>query len=118
MKVKLDENMPAGIVDVLRNSGHEAMTVIEEGLRGRKDHALWHVVQTEGRFLITMDLHFADIRHYPPGSHAGVLILRLNRQGRRAIRKAIERLLAEHALDTLAGVVSVADERRLRVRRP
>jgi len=118
MKVKLDENMPSRLADVLRAGGHDAVAVIEEGLRGKKDDALWQVVQAEGRLLITMDLDFADIRQYPPGSHAGVLILRLARQGRVAICKAIERLLAEQGLATLAGAVSVADEQRLRIRRP
>ena len=44
---------------------------------GATDEDLWPQVQQAARFLITKDLGFSDERRYPPGSHQGILVLRL-----------------------------------------
>jgi len=118
MKVKLDENMPAGLVDILSRYGHDAVTVPQQELAGQSDAVIWEAAQREGRFLITMDLDFADIRHFPPGTHEGILVLRLSRQGREAIRNLFQAILAQHPLESFKGCIVIADERRIRVRRP
>lgn len=118
MKVKLDENMPAGLVGILNRYRHDAVTVPQQGLAGQSDAVIWEAAQRESRFLITMDLDFADIRRFPPGTHEGILILRLSRQGRRAIRALFRRILAQHSLDSFKGCIVIADEWRVRVRKP
>ena len=118
MKVKLDENMPAGLVGTLSRYGHDTVTVPQQGLAGESDAAIWEAAQRESRFLITMDLDFADIRHFPPGTHEGILVLRLSRQGRKAIRELLQAVLAQHPLESFKGCIVIADERRIRVRRP
>ena len=40
MKFKLDENLPVELVTDLRGLGHDADTVIDEGLRGAADPAV------------------------------------------------------------------------------
>lgn len=62
MKVKLDENMPAGLVSILKRYGYDAVTVPQQGLTGQSDATIWEPAQRESQFLITMDLDFADIR--------------------------------------------------------
>jgi len=109
MKVKLDENMPAGLVGTLSRYGHDTVTVPQQGLAGESDAAIWEAAQRESRFLITMDLDFADIRHFPPGTHEGILVLRLSR---------LQAVLAQHPLESFKGCIVIADERRIRVRRP
>jgi predicted nuclease of predicted toxin-antitoxin system len=56
MRIKLDENIPAGVAEFLGQSGHDVETVPEEGLSGRSDNDVWAKAQEEGRFLITQDL--------------------------------------------------------------
>ncbi len=41
MKVKLDENLPAGITETLRRLAHDIETVPGEGLSGREDAVVW-----------------------------------------------------------------------------
>ena len=48
-----------------------------EGLGGATHEDLWPKVQPAARFLITNYLGFSDERRYPPGSHRGILVLRL-----------------------------------------
>jgi len=37
MKIKLDENIPASLVAVLAANGHDADSVVDEGLAGTAD---------------------------------------------------------------------------------
>jgi predicted nuclease of predicted toxin-antitoxin system len=40
MRFKVDENLPADVAAVLREAGHYASTVLEEGLGGALDSAI------------------------------------------------------------------------------
>jgi predicted nuclease of predicted toxin-antitoxin system len=75
LAVKIDEDLPARVSDLLRSAGHQAETVVGQGMGGAKDATLWEAVQVERRLLITADKGFGDIRLYPPGTHGGVLLL-------------------------------------------
>ncbi|MFQ5906706.1 MAG: DUF5615 family PIN-like protein [bacterium] len=103
---------------MLSRYGHDAVTVPQQGLAGRSDAVIWEAAQRESRFLITMDLDFADIRRFPPGTHEGILVLRPSRQGRKAIRALFQAVLAQHSLDSFRGCIVIADEWRIRVRKP
>ena len=118
MRVKLDEDLPHSLGDLLGRHGHDVATVLDEGLGGSTDAALWPVVQSEGRLLITADKGFADLRTFPPGSHCGVLLLRPDEDGIPPVMAVMVGVLRETKLDTLAGTVAVATPRGLRVRRP
>lgn len=61
MKIKVDEDLPKRVAALLREQGHQADTVVEQGLSGWKDAELWHKIQAEGRFLVTADKGFADL---------------------------------------------------------
>ena len=77
MKLKLDENLPESAATRLAALGYDVDTVLAEQLGGRNDEDVWAAAQAEGRFLVTHDLDFSDARKFRPGSHAGVLIVRL-----------------------------------------
>jgi hypothetical protein len=85
MKIKLDENMPAGLAEILVRLGHDVETVPQEGLAGCSDPDIWSSAQREGRFLITQDLDFSDIHRFSPGTHHGLLLVRLRTPGRLAL---------------------------------
>jgi len=70
-----------------------------------------------GRVLISLDVGLGDIRAYPPGSHAGI-VLRLTDQSAAAVGKAVSDLAALTNADGLAGAVSVLQRGLLRIRHP
>jgi predicted nuclease of predicted toxin-antitoxin system len=82
-RFKVDEDLPRQIADLLIARGHDAATVVGQGWQGMSDEILWPRVQSEGRWLVTADKGFADLRQYPPGSHAGVILLRSQEESRR-----------------------------------
>jgi len=117
MRIKVDEDLPQAAVRMLRDRGYDAVGTVEQGMGGWKDPALWQAVQAEGRFLITADKGFADIRSHAPGTHAGILLLRPAWDGIRPILELLERVLDNYDLETLAQAVTVATPRSIRIRR-
>jgi len=65
MRIKLDENLPQRLEERLSAAGHEVDTVPEEGIAGRNDEVVWQSAQEAGRFRITQDLDFSDVRRSP-----------------------------------------------------
>jgi predicted nuclease of predicted toxin-antitoxin system len=62
LRFKADENLPAEVTVILAQAGHDAMSVLAQGLGGQPDPNVATVCQQEGRVLLTLDLDFADIR--------------------------------------------------------
>lgn len=105
------------MAELLQNAGHLVETVAGQRMSGAKDSVLWGAVQAEGRYFITGDKGFADIRIYPPGTHHGVLLLRPNEDGVRPLVDLMRQVLRGERLDGLRGTVTVATPRRIRIRR-
>jgi predicted nuclease of predicted toxin-antitoxin system len=118
MKVKLDENLPFRLVELLERLGHDVDTVPSEKLTGKLDQDVWAAVRVAGRLLVTQDLDFSDVRQFAPGSHPGILVVRLRAPGANALIERIVSAVTEHPLDSLAGCFAVLSDRKLRVRRP
>ena len=118
MHLKVDEDLPPIAAEWLKSKGHEASTVVEQGMGGWPDAQLWQAVQTDQQFLLTADKGFADIRVNPTGTHQGILLLRPDEDGIRPILSLLRLVLDSVNLETLVGTVAVATPRGLRVRRP
>ena len=118
MKFKLDENLPVSSAAILARAGHDVDTVGEEGLSGAPDPDVVAAATAAGRVLISLDVGLADIRAYSPGSHAGIVVLRLTDQSAAAVSKALSDLAAATAADSLAGAVAVLQRGLLRIRHP
>jgi len=118
MRIKLDENLPSSLVQSLVGLGHEIDTVPQEGLAGRDDTEIWQAAQDSGRFLITQDLDFSDTRRFSPGTHHGILVLRLREPGREALVIRVTELFAAEDVKQWSGCFVVLTEHKLRVVRP
>ena len=118
LRVKVDEDLPFEVAELVRRAGHDVDTVVGEGMGGAKDAVLWQAAQSEQRFLITADKGFGDIRVYPPGTHAGILLLRPNEDGIGPLVHLVRRVLADEPLDRLRATVAVASPRSIRIRKP
>jgi len=117
MRVKVDEDLPGVATQMLRDRGYKAVSVVDQGMGGWKDPALWQAVQAEQRFLVTADKGFADIRFHPPGTHAGVLLLRPDQDGIQPVIELLERVLRSYDLEALARTITVVTPRGIRIRR-
>jgi predicted nuclease of predicted toxin-antitoxin system len=118
VKIKLDENLPERLVAVLTGLGHDVDTVSSEQLTGNEDGDVWRAAQSVERFLITQDLDFSDTRRYVPGTHFGLLLVRLAHPGREALLARISALFVTEAVDVWRGCLVVATDHKVRVKRP
>jgi predicted nuclease of predicted toxin-antitoxin system len=118
LRRKIDQDLPKGVAEAVREVVLDTLTVIEENLSGILDPRLWEIAQKEERFLITGDKAFANIKQYPPGTHAGVLLLRPDEDGIPQMIQLIRDVLNLGVLESLGGSTAVATPRRMRVRRP
>ncbi len=118
MLIKLDENLPVSLVDALGPLGHDVDTVPREGLAGFRDPDVWAAAQAAARFLVTQDLDFSDVRRFAPGSHHGLLLVRLANPSRRALKAYVEGLFRAEDVERWAGCLVVATDAKIRVRRP
>src|SRR5271165_1638941 len=118
MKIKLDENLPFRLATVLNELGHDVHTTREEGLSGHADPEIWRIAQSESRFLITQDLDFSDSRKFAPGSHCGILLVRLRWPSRKALIERVTVLFETENVSQWERCFVVATERKLRVVKP
>ncbi len=116
MKIKLDENLPTDLVSVLQRLGHDVDTVPQENLTGSNDSKIWKATQAAGRFLITQDMDFSDSRKYKPGTHCGLLLLRLMDPSRQNLLNRISAVFDETAKDWGGCNVVVTDKKTRVVR--
>jgi predicted nuclease of predicted toxin-antitoxin system len=96
--------------------GHDVHTVFDEGLAGQTDEILWKACQSELRFLVTQDLAFSDVRKYPPGSHAGIMVVRLGDDSRENLIRSVEQAWQGPEASKFASALVVVTEVKVRIR--
>lgn len=109
MRLKLDENLPVEMAELLREAGYDAATILEQSMGGDEDPDIAAVCLGESRALVTFDTDFADIRAYPPEEYAGLLVFRLRKQDKPHALAVLRRLLP--LLDVATSVGSGGDRR-------
>ena len=115
MRFKLDENMPKEACQLLCDGGHDACTVLDQGLRGSRDEEVSSVCKREERVLLTLDSDFADIRVLP-SQQPGVIVLSVKRQSKPTILGLVQRILPLLTTQPLAGYLWIVTQKTVRVR--
>jgi predicted nuclease of predicted toxin-antitoxin system len=118
MKLKLDENLSRHLKPVLIGFGHDVLTAADENLLSRPDTEIASAAKKEKRMLLTLDIEFADLRKYPPGSHPGVILFRPLSLSPLSVNAFIAEFIRRTELDKLAGCVAVVDPVHVRIRSP
>ncbi len=116
MRFKVDENLPPEIADMLIQAGHDATTALQEGLGGVADPAIAEACRTERRSLVTLDLDFADIREYPPGSLPGIIVMRLESQDKTSVIGTFSDVVPHLLVDEVIGRLWIVEPDRIRIR--
>ena len=65
-----------------------------------------------------MDVGLGDIRAYPPGSHAGIVVLRVPGQSAATVTRTVSDLASLTDLASLAGSVAVLQRGLARIGHP
>jgi predicted nuclease of predicted toxin-antitoxin system len=118
VKLKLDENLPESLLGELAALNHDADNVRQEGWAGHDDPSVWAAAQAAGRFLVTQDLDFSDVRRFRPGTHHVLLLVRLPDAGRLALTRQIIEVFRSENVESWNGCFVVLSGHKLRVLRP
>jgi hypothetical protein len=66
--------------------------------------------------LLTLDSDFGDIRLYPPGRYAGIIVLRLKSQDKPSVLALVERVLRLLSAQQLERCLWIVEPGRIRIR--
>ena len=116
MRLKLDENLPIQLKHLFQESGHDAVTILDEEMGGATDSEVALVCLAEERVLITQDVDFADIRTYPPDEYPGIVVFRLTSQTRDDILEVGAKLIETLAGSFSRGQLWIVEDSRVRIR--
>src|SRR5437016_4862684 len=99
--------MPDGLQTSLGWLGHDVDTTVQEGLAGNLDPKVWAASQATGRFLVTQDLDFSDLRAFIATKHHGVLVVRLKNPTRRELAAFTQALFESENPEAWAGCLRI-----------
>lgn len=116
MTFKIDQNLPSECARLFSGAGLAADSVAEEFLSGAEDNVLIARCLSEKRVLVTLDMDFANIRAYPPGSHAGIVVLRPKSQDKETLLLFLTRILPVLSQRSPEGQLWIAERNRIRIR--
>jgi predicted nuclease of predicted toxin-antitoxin system len=113
--VKLDENVPDSVGTLLRQAGHDVALARDQQLAGAADDRLLAVASSEGRALVTLDRDFTNTLRHPPGTCAGIVVIRLHAQTLPLIRRSAQELARLFTDESPSGHLWILDESKLRI---
>jgi predicted nuclease of predicted toxin-antitoxin system len=72
-----DEDVPRSTARVLCDAGFDAVDGRDVGLRGKSDDEVFTYACQENRLIITCDLGFSNVLHFPPSENPGIIVVRI-----------------------------------------
>ncbi len=114
----IDEDMPRSTAPAVRQAGYRAADIRDVGLRGHGDEDVFAYAQEHSAILVTADLGFANVLRFPPGTHAGAIVLRVpNELPTAGVNRELIRALTDLKGEDLKGLLVIVEVGRTRIRR-
>jgi len=117
VKIKVDENIGASGVALLRASGHDVATVHEQGLSGATDDQVFDACVSESRTLITLDRDFGHVPRFSPSRTAGIVVVELGEPAsQQLLANRLRQFLKVTASRPVRGELWIVEPGRNRIR--
>lgn len=117
MNFLLDENISPHTAFYLEKLGHKAIHLGDVNLKGATDEKVIEYAKKNTLILITIDRDFGNILDYPPGSHAGIIRLKLRYMPSKIVNSVLKSFLEEMKPEDLSGNLIIVEEKRYRLRK-
>lgn len=115
----IDEDLPRSTARALRAAGRDAVDVRDVGLRGHADEEVFDYAQKRNAILISGDKGFGNVLRFPPGTHHGIVVLRLpNELPVNELNHMLLTALDHLTEENLQGLLIIVERDRIRVKRP
>ena len=116
MRFLADMCVDVRVVGWLREQGHDAVHLRDEGLHRMPNGEIFEKGITEDRVILTFDLDFAEIAAITGGEKTSVILFRLKNTRTPNVINHLSKILEDSAKDLERGAVVVVEEFRHRVR--
>lgn len=117
MKFLADMGISYRSVEFLRENGHEATHLFEEGLHQLPDPEILAKARREGSILLAHDLDFADLVAASGARLPSVVLFRLRSMRPENVNRHLRLVLDQHRESLEEGAILTVTESRIRVRR-
>jgi len=117
MKLLADMGVSATTVRRLRDQGHDAVHLREDGLGRLPDAVILEKARQEGRILLTFDLDFGDLMATGAHQFPSVVIFRLRNETPSSVTAKLFDVLAQRSRDLEEGAIVIVEDTRYRLRR-
>ena len=116
MRFLADMGVDIRVVQWLRQNGHDAKHLRDEGLHRIPNGEIFVKAISENRVIVTFDLDFGEIVAFSQGQKASVILFRLHNTRASHLIKRLAKVLTD-AIEALEqGAVVVVEESRHRIR--
>lgn len=116
MRFLCDMGIGWRVVEWLRQQGHDATHLRDEGLQRLPNGDIFIKAHRDGRAIITCDLDFGEIVAASGGELSSVIVLRLRNMRPDHVIERLAAVLRESEAAILAGAIIAVEEHRYRVR--
>jgi predicted nuclease of predicted toxin-antitoxin system len=116
MRFLADMCVDIRVVEWLREQGHDAIHLRDEGLHRMPNGEIFKKGIKENRVILTFDLDFAEIAALTRGEKTSVILFRLKNTRTPNVINHLTKVLQNSAGDIEKGAVVVVEEFRYRVR--
>lgn len=117
MKFLLDENISPKTADFLKDLGHDVVHIRDVNLKGSTDDDIIEYAKKHGLVLITIDRDFGNIIDYRPGTHCGIIRLKLRYMPSKIVNLVLKTFLKELNPEDIYGNLAIVEENRYRLRK-
>jgi predicted nuclease of predicted toxin-antitoxin system len=116
MRLLVDACVDVRVCNWLRERGHDALHLSEQGLERLPDGDIFRKAAAEDRCVVTFDLDFGEIAALTRGVKASVILLRIGDPGWQRVVERLSSVLAASADAVAKGAVITVEEARHRIR--
>ena len=116
MRFLADMGVSGRVIRWLRDHGHDATHLRDEGLQRLPNGAIFEKALAEERALLTFDLDFAEIVALSKGRKASTLLFRLHNTRSSHVIERLAAVLADCRQAIEEGAIVVVEESRHRIR--
>lgn len=116
MRFLADMGVDVRVVTWLRDHGHDAVHLRDEGLQRLPNGEIFAKAIAEGRVVVTFDLDFGEIAALARGRRASVVVFRLHNTRTSQVVARLAAVLADCSSALEQGAIVVVEEGRHRVR--
>ena len=117
MKFLADMGVSMTTVMALRNLGHDAVHLREQGLMRMEDPEIVAKARTEERIVLTFDLDFGEIMALSRRPSLTVVLFRMRNQTPSAVTPRLVQVIQECSAELAAGAFVTVEDQGYRLRR-